>query len=88
MLPLPTLANQLGWITAEVGRQPWIVWHLMRTRDAVSVNVPAGWILSSMIIFAVLYTAVVSIWIYTIVHLIRKAPFQETPGQADPIEAQ
>ena len=36
MIPLPYLANQLGWTVAEVGRQPWIVYGLMKTSDAVS----------------------------------------------------
>lgn len=36
LIPLPHLAIQAGWAVAEVGRQPWIVWGLMRTRDAVS----------------------------------------------------
>ncbi len=44
----PQFANQLGWMTAEVGRQPWIVQGLMRTKDAVSPNVSCGQILFSL----------------------------------------
>ena len=40
-LPLPYLANELGWIAAEVGRQPWAVFRVLRTTDAVSKVVPA-----------------------------------------------
>ena len=38
---LPELGIQLGWATAEVGRQPWIVWQQLRTADAISKVVPA-----------------------------------------------
>jgi len=45
MIPLPYLALELGWIVTEVGRQPWIVYGLMRTRDAVStVPLPDVWV--------------------------------------------
>ena len=40
--PLPILAIELGWMAAEIGRQPWIVQGLLRTKDAASVVVPAG----------------------------------------------
>ncbi len=56
-IPLPFLLNELGWMTAEIGRQPWIVYHLLRTKDAYSVTVPAGQILTSIILFALLYAA-------------------------------
>jgi cytochrome d ubiquinol oxidase subunit I len=49
-LPLPIAACQFGWVTAEVGRQPWIVYHLLKTADAVSVTVPAVQILMSLIL--------------------------------------
>jgi len=48
--PLPLIASQFGWITAEVGRQPWVVYRLLRTTDAVSVTVSAGEILLSIIL--------------------------------------
>lgn len=54
-IPLPLAACQLGWIAAEVGRQPWIVYHLMRTKDAVSITVGAVEILISIILFALIY---------------------------------
>ena len=57
-------ANQFGWIAAEVGRQPWIVYGEMLTRDAISVNVPAGHILTSMILFGLVYTLLLVVWIY------------------------
>ncbi|HEY9593018.1 MAG TPA: cytochrome ubiquinol oxidase subunit I [Spirochaetia bacterium] len=54
---LPYLASELGWILAEMGRQPWIVYGLLRTSDAVSRNLTPGDVLGSLIAFVVLYTA-------------------------------
>jgi len=65
-LPLPFIANELGWMTAEVGRQPWIVYHLMKTRDAISSSVPAGQILFSIITFSLIYILLFALWIYLI----------------------
>jgi len=53
--PLPWLTMQLGWLTAEFGRQPWVVYGLLRTSDAVSVVVPAAQILITLILFIVVY---------------------------------
>src|SRR5690606_19265563 len=48
-------ATIAGWWTAEIGRQPWIVWELLRTADAVSPTLGTGEALFSVIIFVVLY---------------------------------
>lgn len=61
---LPATADQVGWFAAEVGRQPWIVQGLLRTRDAVSVVVPAWQVLASLIMFGVLYTIMFVIFVY------------------------
>ena len=63
-IPLPFISNELGWITAEVGRQPWIVYHLLKTRDAVSVTVPAWQVLFSIIIFCLIYVLLFGAWIF------------------------
>jgi cytochrome d ubiquinol oxidase subunit I len=63
-IPLPMLAIQLGWITAEVGRQPWIVYGLMRTRDAVSKVVGAPQILFSIVLFGLIYAVLGVLWLY------------------------
>jgi cytochrome d ubiquinol oxidase subunit I len=52
---LPLLANSFGWIFTEMGRQPWIVWGQMRTAAGVSPTVGAGTVLTSMIVFTLLY---------------------------------
>jgi len=67
-VPLPTIAIQLGWMAAEVGRQPWIVYGLMRTRDAVSKVVGAPQILFSIVLFGAIYVVLGLLWL----HLLRK----------------
>lgn len=54
-IPLPYLAAELGWMVIEVGRQPWIVYGVMRTADAVS-PIPGGHVAISLAAFVVLYS--------------------------------
>jgi len=54
---LSQLANQVGWIAAEVGRQPWVVYGLLRTKDALSPMVSTGEVTFSIIMFFVVYVA-------------------------------
>ena len=53
--PLPLIAIQLGWISAEVGRQPWIIYNVMRTSDAYSTVVSSGEIIFSIVMFGSIY---------------------------------
>ncbi|MEW6509667.1 MAG: cytochrome ubiquinol oxidase subunit I [Bacteroidota bacterium] len=73
-IPLPLIACQLGWIAAEVGRQPWIVYHLLRTSDAVSVTVSAGEILTSIILFGLVYLFLGSLYVYLLVRKLKQGP--------------
>ena len=73
-IPLPLIACQLGWISAEVGRQPWIVYKLLKTRDAVSVTVGAGEILFSIILFAAIYILLISTLLYLMNRKINAGP--------------
>lgn len=73
-VPLPLIAIQLGWIAAEVGRQPWIVYHLMKTKDAVSFTVGSGEILFSIILFALIYILLGSIFLTLLFKKIKHGP--------------
>lgn len=42
LLPFPYIANTAGWLTAELGRRPWVVHGILRTAEAHSTNVSAG----------------------------------------------
>jgi cytochrome bd ubiquinol oxidase subunit I len=83
-LPLPIVAIELGWIAAEIGRQPWIVYHVpgMRTADAVSISVSAGEILFSIIMFGVIYLLLGFLWLYLLKRAIQKGP-EELPASAE-----
>ena len=56
-IPLPYIAALAGWVLSEVGRQPWIVWGLLRTADANSPSVSTSTIAFSLAVFAALYGA-------------------------------
>jgi len=56
IFPLPYLAAQLGWIVAEVGRQPWIVYGVLRTSEAVSRQIEPVQVLTSLIGFGLFYS--------------------------------
>ena len=79
-IPLPYLANELGWIAAEVGRQPWAVYRVLRTADAASKVVPAGDILFSLVLFTAIYTLIAAAGLSIILRLVRSG-FDE-PAQA------
>ena len=73
-IPLPLAACQLGWITAEVGRQPWIVYKLLRTSEAASITVSAGEILFSIILFGLVYLFLGSLYVYLLVQKVKHGP--------------
>jgi cytochrome bd ubiquinol oxidase subunit I len=71
---LPELGIQLGWMTAEIGRQPWIVWQQLRTADAISVVVPAYQIALTLTIFVVIYALLFVGWARVVLGIIKKGP--------------
>ena len=77
---LPVIANQAGWIATEVGRQPWIVYGLMRTKDALSKSVTSEMVLASIIMFLVIYTLLFFVWLYVLSHKIRLGPSDIVKG--------
>jgi cytochrome d ubiquinol oxidase subunit I len=70
----PFAANELGWITAEVGRQPWTVYNQLRTADAVSRSLDASQVVGSIIMFGVIYALLFVLWIYLLNDKIQKGP--------------
>lgn len=73
-VPLPYLANEFGWIAAEVGRQPWVVYRVLKTEDAISKVVPAGQILFSLILFAIIYALLFYVFIKILKKIVKKGP--------------
>jgi cytochrome d ubiquinol oxidase subunit I len=69
-IPLPYIANELGWITTEVGRQPWAVYGLLRTKDAFS-PLPVGDVWLSLIGFTLVYAVLFGVFLYLIIHTVK-----------------
>lgn len=76
---LPQIANQAGWITAEVGRYPWIVYNLLRISEGLSRSVTAGQILGSLIMFTVVYILLFALFIFLLDHKIKVGPTEDDP---------
>jgi cytochrome d ubiquinol oxidase subunit I len=70
----PQIANQLGWFAAEVGRQPWIVYHVMRTPAGLSAVVKANVVLTSLILFTFIYFLLFAVFIYLLNDKIQHGP--------------
>ena len=73
----PQLANQLGWMTAEVGRQPWIVYGIMRTRDGISPTVGGAEVLFSLVLFTLVYILLFVLFLYLLDGKIKHGPLDE-----------
>ena len=71
---LTELATQSGWWTAEFGRQPWIVWNLLRTADAVSPVLETYQVAASVLMFVVLYALLFVLFIYLLNEKIQHGP--------------
>ena len=75
-LAFPTgfVAVLCGWFTAEVGRQPWVVYGLLRTKDAVTPSLTTGDVLFSLACYVLVYTVVYSFGLYYIYKLLHEGP--------------
>ena len=71
---LPVIANQLGWVSAERGRQPWIVQGLLRTSEGISKSVTAEEVLVSFILFILVYILLFIVWVYILDKEIKHGP--------------
>ena len=73
----PQLANQLGWFAAEVGRQPWLVYGLMRTPEGLSAVVKKEAVLTSLIMFTFIYFLLFAVFIYLLNDKIQHGPHED-----------
>lgn len=97
--PAPIIANTLGWISAEVGRQPWVVYPTfkngeladaslaMLTRNAVSRAVSAQEILVSLIVFGTLYALLFLAWLFLIRRFLRQGPDLPEPTAEQEVQS-
>ena len=77
-LPFPYIANTAGWMTAELGRQPWTIYGIMRTADSASAAVSAGNALFTLIGFMGVYTVLGMLWLFLIYRVIERGPEVQT----------
>jgi cytochrome d ubiquinol oxidase subunit I len=72
--PLPYIANTAGWMTAEIGRQPWLIYGLMRTAEGYSVHVTAGNSLFTLLGFLGMYSVLSILWVVIVYRAIDVGP--------------
>jgi cytochrome d ubiquinol oxidase subunit I len=82
MLPFPYIATTAGWITAEVGRQPWLIYGLMRTPEGVSPHVSAGNALFTLIGFMGIYTVLAILFLFLVSREIEAGPEHDMDAHA------
>jgi len=80
--PLPLLACEFGWVAAEVGRQPWVVYKVLKTVDAVSMTVSKSEIIFSIVLFSVIYIFLMSLFIFLLLKETNHVPEISTRGEA------
>lgn len=73
-MPFPLIANEAGWVVAEVGRQPWLIYGLLRTPAGVSPNVSAGETVFTLLGFAGLYLLLALLYLLLVGKVIAHGP--------------
>ena len=82
---LPYMANTAGWVLTEIGRVPWIVFGLMKIEEGISPTVPSGMVLTSLILFTMVYAALMVADVYLLRKYAKAGP--SLPNGEDPIPA-
>jgi len=72
--PFPFIANTAGWLTAELGRQPWLLYDLMRTADGYSDNVSSGNVVFTLLGFMGLYALLSLLFVFVALRIIGTGP--------------
>jgi cytochrome d ubiquinol oxidase subunit I len=83
-VPLPYIANTAGWMTAELGRQPWLIYGVMRTAHGVSPQVGAGNAWFTLIGFMGMYTVLAILWLFLVYREIERGPDSDEVLRRDP----
>lgn len=73
-MPFPYIANEAGWVVAEVGRQPWVVYGLLRTTAATSTNVSGGMTIFTLLGFMGLYLLVGALYTLVFLRIVLQGP--------------
>ena len=83
---LPQVANQAGWFAAEMGSQPWVVYGLLRTSDALSKSVRAEQVLFSLVLFTLVYATLFVLFLYLLNKKIKHGPVMHTSAAEEDTE--
>jgi cytochrome d ubiquinol oxidase subunit I len=83
-VPLPYIANTAGWMTAELGRQPWLIYGLMRTAHGASPQVGAGNAWFTLLGFMGLYTVLGILWLFLVYREIEDGPESDEVLHSEP----
>jgi cytochrome d ubiquinol oxidase subunit I len=75
-IPVGFIAVTAGWVTTEVGRQPWVVYGFLRTADAVTPNLTAGDVAISLALYALVYAIVFGAGLYYLIKLAKAGPVE------------
>jgi cytochrome d ubiquinol oxidase subunit I len=78
-IPTGYIAVTAGWITTEVGRQPWVVYGHLRTADAVSPNLTGADVLISLALYIVVYAVIFGAGLYYLMRLVQRGMPQDLP---------
>jgi len=70
----PHIAQQCGWISTEMGRQPWIVWKILRTSEGVSTNISAPQVVGAITMFIVIYLLLFALFLFLLDRKIKQGP--------------
>lgn len=79
----PFIANEAGWFTAEMGRQPWVVYGILKTVDGTSRSVIASQVIASLIMYVVIYTAILALFLFLVDRKIKHGPTDEGEARLD-----
>jgi cytochrome d ubiquinol oxidase subunit I len=83
LIPFPFIANTAGWMTAELGRQPWLIYGLMRTSEGSSAAVSAGNTMFTLLGFMGMYTLLGILFLFLTRREIEIGPHQTAETYGD-----
>ncbi|WP_181794367.1 cytochrome ubiquinol oxidase subunit I [Streptomyces sp. WELS2] len=83
-MAFPLIANSWGWIFTEMGRQPWVVYGVLQTRDAVSPGVSQGEVITSMAVFTALYAILAVVEVKLLAKYVKAGPPELTEADLNP----
>jgi cytochrome d ubiquinol oxidase subunit I len=87
LAPFPYIATTFGWMTAELGRQPWLVFGVMRTAQGASPRVGEGDVLFTLVGFFGMYAVLSLLFLFLIYFEVQRGPVAEAQGAAGPVRA-